>query len=265
MFHAELKGFDKLKRRVEGLQRQARFATAQTLNDVAFEVREDLRRTMTGVFDRPTPYITSSVWVDKATRESLVARIYPRSRGASDIDPKKVLRSEVKGGARRWKRSEVLLNKAGLLPEGWYAVPGKAAHMDAYGNMQRGQILHLLSYFKAYPATTRSGKSMRSNMGDASRGRLKAGTRSRFGTEYFVIQPADRVGLRPGIWMRQTRGTKQRRIHGPGAPVRLVLAFVNGAKYSRRFDMAGVARQTVRREFAPRFRAAFARAPASAR
>ena len=246
------------------LRRQVRFATAGAINDVLFAARADEIAAMHQGFDRPTPFVLNSVRVDKATPESLEGTLYiPTEAGASgaNLPAGKPLLAEVYGGARRLKRSERLLQAKGVLPQGYYAVPGPAAELDAYGNMTRRQILHLLAYLQAYGETARSGKRLRSNTTDAGRARLKRGGRKRAGVEYFVVQPGT-TGLRPGVYMRQVAA---RRFVGAAQRVRAVLFFVTGAQYAQRLAFEHIAATTAARRFDERFERRFAYAMATAR
>ena len=186
---------------------------------------------------------------------------------SSNLPPGKPLKAEVAGGARRAKRSEVLLQRAGLLPAGWLTVPGRAAQLDAYGNMARGQILQILSWFQAYPATNvRAGRrrnSARDNLTDKGKAKKIAGTRSRAGLEFFCIQPGQRRGgLKPGIYERRLANA---RFSGPVARPRLVLVFVPRAAYQQRFDFVEQAQRAVAQAMPAAFAAAFRRALETAR
>ena len=98
--------------------------------------------------------------VQRSTRDNLVGSLSIATEAqGGNLPPGKPLLSEVRGGARRAKRSEVLLQRAGVLPAGWLTVPGRGARLDAYGNLQRGQLLQILAFFRTYGAATRSGKA----------------------------------------------------------------------------------------------------------
>lgn len=235
------------------IARQADFAAAGALNDTLFEVRRAEIAAMS-VFDRPTPYTLRSVSVEKASKTRLEGKVeVSHYRGqAGGVPPGKVLEAEVWAGARHWKRSEILWQKLGLLARGWYAVPGPAAQLDGYGNMARGQILHLLSWFRAYPAgqfnpNRKKAYKGRTNISDEGRAKLKRGTPSRIGREYFAVKVGEEHGrLRPGIYAVETPG---RRFVGPSRRLRAVLYFVNRAQYRERYPF----HQVAEREFTARF------------
>lgn len=255
-------------RRAIDVPRQFRFAAANAINDTLFQVQQAERRHMRQVFDRPTPYAISGVAYSKATPDQLAGEVFVREDGeGGSVAPAKPLRAEVSGGMRRAKRSERLLQKKGLLPQGWLTVPGKAARLDTYGNMQRGQILRVLAWFEAYGATTRSGKAQRNNTTDRGRQALRRGTARRAGVEYFAIAPGDRTaGLRPGIYERQLAGG---RFVGPARRPRAVLVFVTGARYRRlmqwRATAAGVVEKVLSQRMVVRLQQALASARAITR
>lgn len=256
-------------RSIAGRQRDA---MAGAINDTLFAARGAVIGAMS-VFDRATPFTKASPWVVKAHRVGsqlqgeLVIPTEPRSAGgAADVlggaalgqlPAGKPLLAEVAGGPRRFKRSEKLLHAKGILPTGYYAVPGPAAQIDSYGNWTRGQILHLLSYFQAFPATTRSGKGMRSNLGATGLAKLKRGVGRRagkFATEYFVVAPGTK-GLRPGIYLRRSA---TRRVAGPAPRVRAVVFFVTRVQYQARYPFHTTAERSVTAAFVDRFQARLA-------
>lgn len=232
-----------IKHRMPELQRQAlqlvpvnRQAVRTALNRTLGKGREAVYAAMRANFRAPVPYTLNALRVDVAQPQGrLEGRVSikgPEDVSGSGIPAQSYLRAQILGGARRWKRFEVALLKRGLLPRGWYCVPGSAARLDAYGNMSRGQIVQLLSYFAAFAAQG----GHRANMSDKGRQRLSKGTRSRFGVRYFVQRPGD-AGLRPGIW--EVQANRSNKLQGPAAPTRLVVSFVSGAKYRRRLDFYG--------------------------
>ena len=74
---------------------QARGAYAKAVNDTAFQVRRAMKEEMAKVFDRPTPYILNSSYVQMATPDKLSARIAPENkRDSVGVDPQKILQAQ---------------------------------------------------------------------------------------------------------------------------------------------------------------------------
>lgn len=69
--------------------KQARFAIAGALNDVAFKARTGMQEEMGRVFDRPSAYTLKSVYVTrKATRGDLTVEVMPTYFGGKGVDPR---------------------------------------------------------------------------------------------------------------------------------------------------------------------------------
>lgn len=234
-------------------EKQAKFALSVALNKVAKFVIADQRKEMADVFDRPTPWTLNSLrqW-GRATRENLETTVDFRANFGKGIQPEQYMRAQISGGARRLKRYEVALRSVGALPDDYITVPGQGAKLDAFGNISAGQIIQLLSYFRAFPEA-----GYKANATDKSRARLardnkRTGAR---GFAYFVGAPGRRGAL--GIYKRTRLGF--------GSAITPVLIFVKASNYAARFDIEYVANKTLARELAPAFNQAFADALATAR
>ena len=234
-------------------ERLAKIQT-NTINDVAFDVRADLQQELRSQFDKVTPYILNSIWVDRATDARPEATVYPRYKGGKGVDPSKVLAAEVRGGARRSKRFEVALQRAGLLGLGMAAVPASgidASKMDAYGNVKGSFIVQLLSYLKAF-----GEQGYSANMGDkrkallAKKGKTDRGFATINGVQYFVSHGrGTRNGreqhLAAGIWSRSG-------IHGSN--VKPVFIFTNRMpSYTKLLDLKRIGETSVRNNYERRF------------
>ena len=242
-------------------------SSSQAINASLANARQALQQRAGEVFEAPTPYtvrgLATVVGAKPRGMEGSIA-LATQATAAGNLPPGKPLRAEVQGGPRRLKRSEVLLQRAGVLPAGYLTVPGRGARLDAYGNMARGQILEILSWFKTYGvrqegATRRN--SWRDNLTDPGRERKRRGTRSRVGVEYFAVGPGQRR-LVPGIYRRQLAG----RYMGPvGQRPEAVMIFVRRAVYAQRLDFLQQAEQAIAASFGSHFDAAFIRALRTAR
>lgn len=233
--------------------KQMPFAISLALNNTAKHVKEMEDREIRDVFDRPNPYTQRSVYIKYARKDELFAEVGLKDRfqAAKGTSPAKYLSPQVLGGGRSLKRFEVALRAAGVLPSGMFVVPGEAAKLDVYGNIQRGQIVQILSYFKAFPEA-----GYKANISTKKKASLRRGSKKRQGFEYFVGRPGGRK-LPLGVW--------QRVYFAGGTAVKPVLIFVTRAYYEATFDFEYVARKAAERKFAEEYNSALARAIATAR
>lgn len=213
----------------------------QGLNATAQAGRRAIYDAMRRAFKNPTPYTLNAVRVEEAKEGGpLAAGVMVKGRPDADsgaIPQQSYLRAQINGGGRRFKRFEILLWRRGYLPRGRYAVPGKGARLDGYGNMSRGQIVELIAYFSAFPVAKgeRAG-GYRSNSTVKTRAKRAAGNRNRAGFVYFV-QPVGAAGLPPGIYRRQS--VAARFVGAPDRRPLMVVAFVTEPRYSRRLMFWG--------------------------
>lgn len=215
-------------------KRQLPFAMVQAVNAAAFEVRERWADVMPQVFDRPTSLTQKAVLYSKATRAKPEARIFLRDEAFKGTPPAKYLQAQVFGGERRPKAFERRLQAKGYLPAGWFAVPGKGAELDAYGNIAGARMNRILSQLGARfdplqneTETSRGRRERREN---------KKGTRR---GSYFVL-PADRGRLVAGVYQRVKTGF--------GGTLASVLRFVRKAPaYRPRYPVQELAQKVVDR------------------
>lgn len=240
--------------RLDAIGKQARFATARALNAAAYKAARDTKKEIGRVFDRPTPWVLNSVRYTKATKSKLEATIdFDFWGNKQGVTVAHVLRSSIIGGQRRLKRHEVALQRAGILPAGHAIVPGSGAKFDQHGNMSAGQIVQIMSWFKAFGEQGYSA-NMRDRGRRLARGNKKTGVR---GFAYFLLRK--RHGkLSPGIYQRTSFGSL-------GSSVKPVMIFVPMPKYRRRLDFYGVAERSARKEFAAQFPRMFAEAMRTAK
>lgn len=234
--------------------KQATYALAVTLNRVVKPLMEDVQAAMEREFDRPTRWTLNSLrQFGKATRSNLETTVDFRANRAAGIQPEVYLRPNIEGGERKLKRFERALVAAGAMPADHFAVPGEAARLDGFGNITTGQIVQLLSYFRAFPEA-----GYKANMSDKSRARLakdnkRTGAR---GFVYFSGRPAP--GGPMGIWQRVQFGF--------GTALKPVLIFVRSTNYEQnRFDYRAAAEESIARNLSPTYDKAFAEAMATAK
>lgn len=199
-------------------------ALATGLTKTAVAVRDEVRAALPRVFDRPTPYTLNSMFVKGATAQTLEAKVWFKDdRGSSNggTPATYYLLPNVEGGLRRAKRLEVALRAAGVIPDGWRIIPGQGARLDSYGNIDRGQIVQVLSQLRIQllAGTTR-------NMSFDARSQIRAQRKA--GGRFFVVRPGGK--MQPGVYLRDMFGRN----------ITPVFIFVSGAQYRKRFDFAGI-------------------------
>jgi hypothetical protein len=237
------KGLDKAISNMKGVQKQVAFANTVALTRTAKEVHARLTAEMPKVFDRPTPYVMRGLAWLGARKGSDEARVFARQFAGKGTPAEYILNPQVFGGQRRIKRFERALQGKGLMPPGWIAIPGPGAKFDAYGNINRGQIVQMLSALKAF-----SEQGYLMNRTNSRRSR-KTADRNR----YFV--PARKQGAMPiGIYRHLG---KHKNIP--------VILFKSAAQYRKRYPFIEMGKTMTRQIFDAEFSRAFAQAMATAR
>lgn len=269
-----IKGIERVKAQLEALSgAQLREASALALNDTGkYRLRPDMQQEMLRQFDRPTPFIVKSPHVFPATPEKLQMTVAPTYRsefgtkgGKIGVDPQQVLQAQEFGGQRRDKRSEVVLRRAGILPNGFQlAIPANPfpGSEDGYGNLKASFVVQLLSYFQAF-----GEQGYRANMKDKARENLlRGGTAARLakvagpqlGRRYIVSYGKMRGGARitrkgepdmrasnlaPGIWAV---------LGSTGAVVKPVVMFVRKGTYKPRIDLDSLCKSAATQDYLAR-------------
>ncbi len=232
-------------------EKQVKFATRVALTRTAKRIEAAEQHEMRDSFDRPTPFTMSGLFVRPATASNLTAEVKLKDFASKSSTPAaKYLEAQIKGGTRGQKRFERALESIGALPPGYRVVPGEGAELDAYGNMNRGQIVQILAYLRAFPEA-----GYKANMSDKRREALQRGSRTRQGVSYFVGRPGDRLPL----------GVYQRVHFARGTAIRAVMIFVRNVVYQKTFDFGYVATSTIEQHFAGEFSRALAEARATQR
>lgn len=192
-------------------------AMTQTARDAEKAVIAEMRTQ----FDRPTPFALRSLFLIPAKPEKLIVELDVKDRAAYFMRP------QIDGGMRKPEKSiEKTLHKAGMLPFGWYCVPGEAAMLDNYGNMQLGQITQILSQLRIQIV----GGFDRA-MSRKARSQINA--QQRAGGRFFIIKVGK--GKNPGIYQREFLGRN-------AYPI---IKFVTSARYYKKIDINKITRRTV--------------------
>ena len=268
---ADVRGLREFKvAMLEFSNRRLDAAMATALTRTAVAARNEVKREMVRVFDRPTPFTLNSLWIQTATGNAstagqdripvpgdnvntrtvrsryLEAMVYVKDDLAGGGLAKPYLLPQVEGGSRPIKRFEKLLQDAGAMPRGWFAIPGNGARLDRFGNMRQSQIVEILSRFRAFQlAGSTQNRTARST-------KRRAGTRSPL-KDYFASLPnavakAGNGGRLPfGIYERKRRGE-----------IVTVLRFRPRVGYRERLDFYGTVQRTAARELPVQMRRALA-------
>lgn len=242
---------EKMKVLSDAQRDQLPFATAKALTQTAKDVQARLTREMSSVFDRPTPYTLNSLRTKPATKSNLSAFVWFKDDAGKGTPATKYLLPEVIGGDRHMKRFERALNRLYILPAGMMIVPGASCPIDAYGNIAKGEIVRILAFFQAFKSD-----GPRKNSTDASRNKMKVGTKRKYGEEYFVIRQSSK-NLHPGVWKRV--GT------GFGKSIKPILFFVTKPHYKTRLRFDAISNEVTQKELPINFQLAWAEAMRTAR
>lgn len=220
---------------IRTVTRQERFAHVVALTRTGQDVKRAEEAEIAARFDRPTPFTRRAVQLTTATLDRPVAIVELKDDGTGQIGPASYLSAQIEGGSRHIKRFEYSLQIAGQMPKGWFAVPGRFARLDAYGNISRGQIIQILSQLRI---TLVAGFDRNLPVGSDKKTKAKIQRAyTRAGGQYFAL-PNGRGRLRPGIYQRRNFGAL-----GQAAP-RPVVIFVPSVTYRQRYDFHGVAERT---------------------
>lgn len=243
---------DEVMRQFKAEASQIPFATAVALTRIAHFAAKATKKHLTDVFDRPKPSTKDSIVVDKATKTELTAVVRHKTRDAGGVPSDEFLTHNIIGGPRIDKRSEVLLRVAGILPEGMQTVPGQGARLDSFGNMSRGQIVQILSYFKAFGGIKSSGRGYAGGTRSKAINRTKKYQR---GAGYFVVTAWDtKQRLYPGVWKVDKAG------------IDLILVFVKSQmKYKSKYYFAETTEKAAVDRFSQEFQRAMREAIRTAR
>lgn len=213
------------------------FATVVALTRTAQQAKVDLRAAMSRDLDRPTNWTLNSLYVRPATKTDPVAMVWIKDQDAG-IPAAHYLSPQIEGGNRKNKRFERALQKAGILPAGWYVMPGSAAPIDAYGNIAGRYYSSVLAQLQATGNATKDkakGSSMR--------------VRGRQAQLFALSKPHGK--LKPGIY--------QRFKFGHGTAVKPLFIFTRRPPhYAKRYRFWETVEQTAMQQFPQQFAKAFA-------
>lgn len=241
--------FPDVARRISDLGSQGPYVASAALTRSVKDAQGAIKAEMQRAFDRPTAYALNGTFVKAATKNRLEARVWVKDNVASKGTPAdRFLLPQIYGGGRGQKGMERMLQRSGLLPAGWYAVPAAGAQLDGNGNVKRSQIVQILSQLRVQRGAGYESRASGSTRSDR--------TIARQGVTYFAL-PSARRGLQPGIYLK--------RKFAQGSAIRPVFIFVPRVTYQPRLKFFEVGEATAKQRFPVHFDELMATAVANAR
>lgn len=211
-------------------KKQVPFAVAKALTQTAKDGQKETVRQMQRKFDRPTKYTLNSIFIIPSfKRGGTEASVNIKEFGGKGNAAFDYLQPSMEGGQRPLKRYEKLLKMRGILPSGYYTVPGAGADLDAHGNMRASQISKMLSDVHAQLDRHQRTKARRKR--------------------YYYLD----LGHVQGIFF------------GQGRRIRPFMIFVPRARYHVRFEFAKIVNGIAKNKFKRNFNNALAFALKTAR
>jgi hypothetical protein len=230
---------------IRGYEKQARFAAAKALSDLAYEGTGAVKKEMQAKLDRPTPFALRSTRYTRATKQNLTSSTYIEDKapgGKQGLSSAEIFGHQFTGGPRNIKRLEQMLRRLRMLGPTEYIAPGAGAKLDRYGNMARTQVQQTISQLKVgLDASSFANKGARSKRNVRKAGRI-------------FWSKGDK-GLPRGAYIVPNRET------GP----RPLLAVIRRPNYRKRIDMQQVGQTLANARWQPLFDKALQQAMATAR
>lgn len=226
------------------------FAAARALTDAGkLAVKEDLPRAMQKAFHEPVRFTLNAFFSTRADKRDLKLEIKPREFANKGSAAFQYLEPQVKGGARKQKRSEQRLSA--VTGKKLYVLPAKGEKLNKHGNVTPSEMVKILSRVGAL-ADQSIGKRGRRKIAKAKRF-VNHGARSHR-SDYF-IGGAKGSGAPKAIYRLLKKGV-----------VEPVLALTQTApKYKRRFDYDPALARSIDKHLPRFFDQRLAEAIASAR
>jgi hypothetical protein len=132
--NVDMSGINKAQAWLAKIQGQMPYAASRALNDAAKRVADDLNKSTTQYFDRPTRFTQNAYRVSsRSSKTNLVAEVRPKSIQESYLLP------SIRGGARPQRPSE---RRMGGASPAWR--PGADARLNASGNMSKAAVVKAL-------------------------------------------------------------------------------------------------------------------------
>lgn len=230
---------DKLARFFQDVaESQLPFATMSMTTKLAVKTRQAMRDEMDINLELPiTPFARNMLRYSAATNKANPqASVYVRSDNRQD----RIFSHLFTGGNRNWKRFEGSLFKNGLIPQGYYAIPGQGATLNQYGNIPGPFITKLLSYFGTFQEKGYKANMLQKTKDRMARRKITSEGMVINGVEYFIINHNNRA---------QYKGFKHMGVYARsglrGRNVKPILIFLPRRPYRRFLDLPGTASRVV--------------------
>lgn len=195
----------------------------RALNDTGEDLLKAERESMENVFDRPTPWVLNSFFIEEAKESNLTLELRPKEGGGSRTVPGyKSLWAEIFGGTRKPKSHELALRRAGIMRADEFAVPGAGVSLDTYGNVSGKYLSTVLSQLSASPDPMQNV---------TKRSRARSGKRR----IYFLMRGKS---VHDGVYQRLA-----------GRRIVPILIFVRSPGYDQRFPYRETAERVVNSNF----------------
>lgn len=183
MITIDIKGVAGVEAMLKAMPKQAGRAIEMALDKTAKVIRDNVKSTMSRVFDRPTSYTINSLKVTPTHSHNMTASVWfkdPDRMGQHYLVP------QVEGGKRKLKGFERGLAMGEMVPT------HVGAQIDQHGNMSVGQIKQIISVLgkgDKYAGVTSNMSSRSSKVNKNQR-------------DYIPIKRGNKAGLIPGIYQR---------------------------------------------------------------
>jgi hypothetical protein len=213
-------------------KKQIPFATSKALNDVAFDSRSFIQKSLPRRLDRPTKGIISSVQVEKSKKKNLVARVGFAGLGFKSTkwseSPAEIMRRHIKGGTRSPKQLPHL-----RIPSD---TKGGGLKLNKFGNIagKKGKLQKML------------------------------GNKDQF---FSGIPKGDYSMKDAGIWERTPRNSKRKsnKKHQASGKIVQRIAYEPSTRYKSIFPFKKIVDLAIKKNYRKRFDAALNKALSTAR
>lgn len=171
------------------------FAMALALTRTAMEGRDAGTARLRSSLRQAKPFTLNSVLFERATKQTLAAKVKIRDEASKGTPPSKYLRALEFGGLRRFKRFERALQRAGVLEPNEFAIPADGGSIDLRGSGNVGGLYtRLLSGLRANSDPLSNTPSLERGR----RGVAKARSRTRyFRRGQFIWERINDAVVRP--------------------------------------------------------------------